>query len=216
MAVADDLRSQIFEGSLSSGTPLREIALAQFFEVSRRTVREALLLLASEGLVVHKHNQGAHVKVFTMADVHDLYRIRRVLELEGARFVSVASEEQLARVTVAMEGIRDAAAGGLLSPELARADVGFHASIIALIGSPGIDKFYEQSGNQTAYALLQLQRHDASQAAEVAATVYEHQAIHDAVVGRNALDAQRLILEHIERHESSFLHSLREVALHEA
>lgn len=206
--VASQLRREIFDGERPSGSPLREVALSGHFDVSRRTVRESLLLLAGEGLVIHRHNQGASVRSFTLEEVRDLYRVRRVLEVEGARCATLVTEQQLNRVSLAMGGIRDTAVGGLRNPALAQADVDFHAAIIALIGSPSIDNFYRQSGTQTAYAILQLQRHDYSEQVDVLGTVREHQAIHDAVIERRVLDAQRAILEHIDRHEQSFLRAL--------
>lgn len=166
------------------------------------------MLLATEGLVIHKHNQGASVRVFSAADIEDLYRIRRVLEVEGVRQVPQATSQQLFRISREMEQIRAAATGGLLNPALAAADVAFHASIIALIGSPGINQFYEQSGTLTEYAIVQLQQHDASQETDVDYTVIEHQAIHDAIIRRDVFEAQRLILEHIARHETNFLSAL--------
>src|SRR5699024_10665657 len=160
--IAEYVREEIFQSVHLSGTPLREAVLCKRFDISRRTAREALLVLADEGLVIHRHNQGASVRTFDTEDIKDLYRIRRVLEVEGARQATLASVAQLNHISTTFEEMRKASQHGLLSSALAQADVAFHASIIALIGSPGIDRFFKQTGVQSTYALLQLQRHDAA------------------------------------------------------
>ena len=59
--VADELRRAVFEGELESGTPLREVALAESLGVSRPTLREALALLVAEGLATREPNRGVSV-----------------------------------------------------------------------------------------------------------------------------------------------------------
>src|SRR4249919_1998945 len=57
--VAEELRRAVFEGELESGTPLREVALADSLGVSRPTLREALALLVAEGLATREPVRGA-------------------------------------------------------------------------------------------------------------------------------------------------------------
>ena len=57
-AVADAIRSALREGLLKPGEDLNEVALAAQFEVSRGPVREALLVLGEEGLLMHSANYG--------------------------------------------------------------------------------------------------------------------------------------------------------------
>ena len=56
--VADELRRAVFDGELESGTPLREVALADSLGVSRSTVREALAALVGEGLATREPHRG--------------------------------------------------------------------------------------------------------------------------------------------------------------
>ena len=53
-----ELRRAVFDGELESGTPLREVALAESLGVSRPTVREALGVLVAEGLATREPNRG--------------------------------------------------------------------------------------------------------------------------------------------------------------
>ena len=59
--VAEELRRAVFDGELESGTPLREVALAESLGVSRPTVREALTVLVAEGLATREPNRGVAV-----------------------------------------------------------------------------------------------------------------------------------------------------------
>lgn len=93
--VADRLRADILEGRVKPGEWLRQERLAQDHGVSQMPVREALKLLASEGLVEHVPYRGARVVEFTPEDVEDLYACRAFIEGMAARFAAahIASEE---------------------------------------------------------------------------------------------------------------------------
>lgn len=59
--VVDLLRAEILSGNFSEGNPLREIPLAARFRTSRGPIRDAILQLAQEGLLVSEPNRGAKV-----------------------------------------------------------------------------------------------------------------------------------------------------------
>src|SRR3954462_10677151 len=101
--VADELRRAVFEGEIESGTPLREVALAESLGVSRPTVREALALLVAEGLATREPNRGVSVSSPDPESVRDVSNARTVLETAGVRNWSNATEE-------AREGVRRALA----------------------------------------------------------------------------------------------------------
>ncbi len=83
--VADELRRAVFDGELESGTPLREVALAESLGVSRPTVREALAILVAEGLATREPNRGVSVARPDPDSVRDVCRARAVLEGAGVR-----------------------------------------------------------------------------------------------------------------------------------
>src|ERR1051325_11099956 len=83
--VADELRRAVFEGELESGTPLREVALAESLGVSRPTVREALAVLVAEGLATREPNRGVSVSSPDPDSVRDVSTARVVLETAGVR-----------------------------------------------------------------------------------------------------------------------------------
>jgi len=78
------LREQIASGELEPGTWLREHTLATSLGLSRTPVREALRLLAAEGVVELVHNRGARVISWTAADIDEAYRLRALIEGYGA------------------------------------------------------------------------------------------------------------------------------------
>jgi DNA-binding GntR family transcriptional regulator len=79
--IAEIIRDRIAEGGLPAGSFIDEPALALEFEVSRTPVREALKVLAFEGLVDIFPNQGSYVAKITAEDARDL--IELLAQLEG-------------------------------------------------------------------------------------------------------------------------------------
>jgi DNA-binding GntR family transcriptional regulator len=97
--VAEGLRHDILEGRLKPGEWLRQERLAQEHGVSQMPVREALRLLAAEGLVEHVPYRGARVVQFTAEDVEDLYECRAFIEGLAARSAAAhISDVQLAEL----------------------------------------------------------------------------------------------------------------------
>ena len=133
--VADALRTMLFAGDLAPGEPLREVSLAADFGVARSTVREALQVLAGEGLVTRYPNRGVVVTELTPRDIADIFEARLVLESAGVR--AGAAGADLAPVTAALTTYSRAAraddAGS--SVEATHAHLEFHASLVALLGN---------------------------------------------------------------------------------
>src|SRR6476469_10509399 len=90
--VVEELRRAVFEGELESGTPLREVALAESLGVSRPTVREALTVLVGEGLATREPHRGVAVATPDPESIGDVSRARGVLELAGIRHWATAAE----------------------------------------------------------------------------------------------------------------------------
>ena len=86
--VSDILRDAILSGSLKPGEPLHENALAQQLSVSRSPIREALMLLERERLVVARPNRPAVVRMPTPQEINQVYTIRSALEGVAARWAA--------------------------------------------------------------------------------------------------------------------------------
>lgn len=94
--VFQKLREDILSGVYKDDDELREISIGEEMGVSRTPVREALRQLELEGLVTIIPNKGAYVKCITQKDVHDIYKIRSLLEGLCARWATDnISDEQI-------------------------------------------------------------------------------------------------------------------------
>ncbi|MCM3695101.1 GntR family transcriptional regulator [Microbacterium oleivorans] len=209
--IADRLRDEILDLRLEQGEPLREISIAERFGASRRSVREALLMLAQEGIVTHEKHRGARVRSFTADDVTDLYAARAVLESTGARACGDASDDALDGVLVALAHLRRAATEGQNSSRHAIADVQFHAAVIALAGSPRLDRFFASIRNEMTLAIRILQREEVASGWRDEDALRGHVLIADALLERDADTAEAAVREHIKVNERL----LRSLALSE-
>jgi DNA-binding GntR family transcriptional regulator len=78
--VVEQVRTAIIEGRLKPNDHITEATLTGQLGVSRTPVREALILLEREGLVVASPNRGCFVRAFTEADIHEIFSMRTMLE----------------------------------------------------------------------------------------------------------------------------------------
>jgi DNA-binding GntR family transcriptional regulator len=131
------VRDGIAQGRLSPGEWLREGALAEDLGLSRTPVREALRVLAAEGLVELVHNRGARVVRWTAEDIEETYRLRALLEGEAASLAARrAVPEQLATLEGTCAAHARAVADDLPAVEQAAANDAFHAAVLQAAGSP--------------------------------------------------------------------------------
>jgi DNA-binding GntR family transcriptional regulator len=137
--VAEVLRGRIIEGFFTPGTRLAEEAIGAALGVSRNTLRESFRLLAHERLLIHEFNRGVFVRELPVADVVDLYRLRRIIECAAVRDVASAPEGALATVRTAVQDGERAAADQQWA-QLGTADLRFHQAIAGLAGSFRVDE----------------------------------------------------------------------------
>jgi DNA-binding GntR family transcriptional regulator len=197
--VAVALREAILAGSLAPGTSLREVALAERFEVSRPTIREAIRFLVAEGLVQHHMHRGAVVAQPTPEDVVDVYRARAAVEVAAAGAVPGISERELAELGAALTAMEAAFERGDWEGT-GEADLAFHRRLVALAGSPRLSSFYEHLQGELRLVLLVSER-DQPDPRKVA----EHRRMLDlaaagdveglrAAVSAHVADAQELLV----------------------
>lgn len=80
-SIAERIRTAILEHRLAPGTKLTEVQLCEVFGVKRGAIRQALALLATDRLVDLEPNRGAFVASPTLQDVHEVFEMRRIVEL---------------------------------------------------------------------------------------------------------------------------------------
>lgn len=95
----DRLRHMIIEGELAPGTKVPERELCHRFGVSRTPLREALKVLASDGLVTLTPNRGAMISELTLADLEEAFPVMGALEaLSGEMACAHITEEEIAAI----------------------------------------------------------------------------------------------------------------------
>ena len=139
--VAAELRLQLAEGVLLPGTRLTESTIAEDLGVSRNTVREAFAELAAERLVARLPNRGVFVASLGPGDIHDVYTVRRAIEVTTIR--GGGSPERIAGVRAAVEEGKAAAAVDD-DEALGTANQHFHGAIVALAESRRLDTVMSQ------------------------------------------------------------------------
>ncbi|MGJ7916113.1 GntR family transcriptional regulator [Massilia sp. LXY-6] len=96
-SIYEQLRADILKCRIPPGGDIREAELAERFQVSKSPVRDALMRLEREGLVITIPRQGYRVAPISLADVEDMFHLRIALERACMeRIVRRASDEQLA------------------------------------------------------------------------------------------------------------------------
>jgi len=135
----DDLRAQIVKGALKPGEPMLEITVARDYGCSQGTVREALMRLHEDGLVVRSGYRGTTVSTTSPAEAREMQFLRLHLETQGigraAAFMDAGLIDRLCGIVVEME--RAANAGDEYA--LTELDCEFHLAIFERAGLPALD-----------------------------------------------------------------------------
>ncbi len=134
-AASEVIRRAIIDGRLAPGRRLKEEELARELGISRTPVREALLMLESEGLVELIPKRGASVRAYAVDDLDDMYQLRALLEGYAARRAATRiSPEDVARLEESCARFdRLRAEDDLL--ELVKENLFFHNVILEAAGS---------------------------------------------------------------------------------
>ncbi|MFE7559576.1 GntR family transcriptional regulator [Kitasatospora sp. NPDC057500] len=130
------IRAGIHSGSYPQGSRLRERELSETLGVSRIPVREALVRLAAEGLVVTEPRRGATVRQLTLRDVDELFDLRLSLEVFAARRATerCAQGHRPPELQQIMDRAEEATRRGDAAG-IAAANTAFHAEIITMTGN---------------------------------------------------------------------------------
>jgi len=134
--VFECLRTSIVSGDLSPGQRIVEADLAKQLEVSKSPVREAILQLKQDGLVIDApKGRGVVVAPLKASDVREIYAIREALETLAVRLLAENPRpERLPAVRAILDRMRQARADGDLRRQFEH-DVEFHTAICAATGN---------------------------------------------------------------------------------
>ena len=109
--VAEEMRQRIFRRELEPGSWIDELRIAQEFGISRTPLREALKVLAAEGLVTMKVRRGAYVTEMSEKDLHDVYHLLGLLESDAAGAVASNAKPDDLQALEALHAELEAASG---------------------------------------------------------------------------------------------------------
>lgn len=144
------IREAIAQGRLEPGVRLKEENLAAELGISRTPIREALLLLQSEGLVEAVPNRGAFVRSYDADDLRDMYELRALLEGHAAgRAAEVISKARLRELRASCARFerlvaRAAAPTTTTVRELVRENAVFHDTVLAAAGNERLTAMVRQ------------------------------------------------------------------------
>jgi DNA-binding GntR family transcriptional regulator len=191
----EKMRAHIIDGRFAPGQRLIEADLTAQFKISRGPLREAVRRLAAEGLVDITHNRGARVKRLDRSEVIALYEVREVMEGLAAR---LAAERANTAERTAIKAIFKDMAKALKANDVRGyigLNSGFHALIMQAARNPALEAAIKRL--QTPVLRVQF---ESMMTTDVASESFEeHRNIVDAIIDKNAEQAERLMRHHIRR-----------------
>lgn len=191
--VTERLRDLIVEGELAPGERVDEKALCARFGVSRTPVREALKVLASDGLVELLPNRGARVTAITATGVAALFEAAAALERTAAELAAArASDRDLADVARLQETMERHHAAHRRA-EYFRANQRIHNAIIAAARNDVLAELH--AGLMTRIRRARFQANATQERWD--ASLDEHRALLAALTARDGAHAGRLLREHV-------------------
>lgn len=192
-AAFDALKRDIMLGVLEPGTGLTELDLAAHFQCSQGTVREALLQLQEEGLVLRKGRRGTQVSECTEDEAIEMFRLRQQIEGNGmARVMRAPSRTLIRDLNELFDKMMSAAKTGD-ELELAAFDRDFHRRIFEDANLPALDPILHR-------CLVHNHRFKISRspaARDLEATAGRHRSIIDCIESGDALRATKAMQHHI-------------------
>lgn len=195
LEVADNLRNMIVEGELPPGYRISEGSLCEKFGISRTPMREALKVLASEGLVGIKPNRGTRVSEITLEDVDELFEaVSGIERIAGELATERMTERDLERLISLNDRMTSHFKNGRRH-EYFQLNQKAHTAIIELSGNSVLMAIHETlmiKVRRARYlAILSVDRWEES--------VKEHAKILEAMEARDTELAGKLIGDHVRK-----------------
>lgn len=187
------IRSAIISGEMEPGQVYSAPTLGETFGVSPTPVREAMLDLVREGLVISLPNKGFRVTEVSESDLDDVAQLRLLIEPPMIRqVVGAIDPDGIARLRESAQRIVDAARGGDLI-EYVACDLEFHITLLGYAGNKLLLEIVTDLRNKTRLlGLLPL-----LESGKLIESAEEHQTIMDLVEAGEADQAEAYLRKHI-------------------
>jgi len=206
--VAARLREMLVEGRIAPGAKLNERELSEVLEVSRTPLREAIKMLAAEGLVELLPNRGAIAVALSEADVLNTFEVMAGLEaLSGELAAQRITDGELAEIRAMHFEMLAAYTRADLSAYY-RINARIHGAINAAAKNPVLATTYNQVN-----ARLQALRFRSNQdGAKWKRAVKEHEKMIDALSARDPQAMREVLLMHLHNKRDVVIEQLRDAA----
>ncbi len=194
--VAELLRQRIFSRELEPGSWIDELKIAEAYGISRTPLREALKVLAAEGLVTMKVRRGAYVTEVSDSDLADVYHLLGLLESDAAGVVArMASDAQLQELQSLHQGLELAALPETQDRERFFAiNERFHIRLLAIANNRWRNQMVADLRK-----VMKLNRHNSLlKTGRMLESLGEHRGLMEALTARNADQSQRRMQEHFK------------------
>ena len=190
--VAERLRQQIFARALEPGSWIDEQKLSREFGISRTPLREALKVLAVEGLVTMKLRRGAYVTEMSADDVTQVYHLLGLLESDAAGEVArSAGAAELAELRALHERLEKQVRQ---REAFFASNERFHLRLLEIAGN----RWRAQIVVDLRKVMKLNRHHSLFRRGRLADSLAEHRAIMDALERRDASAAASLMRRHFE------------------
>ena len=193
--VADQIREKIFNHELPPGSWINEKSLTDLFGISRTPLREALKVLASEGLITMKLRRGAYVTEVDSDEISQIFKVIAILEGNACNNVAQSATDKDLEALDAIHLKLEKAAADRDIDRFFELNQEFH------------DKIQEISGNRwmrkvigDLRQVLKLQRRNSlTKLGRLEQSLYEHRQILSALISRKGDLAQELMINHLRQ-----------------
>lgn len=191
--VAERLRQRIFAHELPPGTWVDEQALAADYGISRTPLREALKVLASEGLVTLKPRRGCYVTEISERDLDEIFTVMALLEGQcAADTARKASETDLIHLRSVHDELERAASSNDIDGFF-EANQAFHQEVQHIADN----RWLTQAITDLRKVIKLSRHHSLFSDGRLKQSLAEHRAILDALAHRDVARSEQLMREHI-------------------
>ena len=196
----------ILSGEAEPGEMLTERRLAETLDMSRTPIRDALLMLESEGLLKRHGSRGLQVKQMRIEDYMEVLQIRLILEPEAARLAAGhVPAETLADLRKQLQDLLDGAEAGTVRPDretVRSVDDGLHGAIANMAGNAHLAQIIHSLRRQTQIFDLR------SIPERLTSTCQEHLALIDLLEQGKSNEAAEAMREHLDHVRDSIIRRL--------
>jgi len=192
--VAELIRQRIFSRELEPGSWIDELQIAKAYGISRTPLREALKVLAAEGLVTMKVRRGAYVTEVSEKDLRDVYHLLSLLESDAAAVVAATASPADLKKLQSLHAELEAAGkpGKEKHDKFFEVNESFHMCLLELSQNKWRDQMVADLRK-----VMKLNRHNSLfKTGRITESLAEHQAIMAALNAKDPVATAARMREH--------------------